>query len=109
MKRGVPTDVLLLSPERGASFILKPLMRIVLTTCLLLFAIQPALAADEDGNVSATMLVLGKVWTADARRPFVEAVAVNGEKIIAVGSREELERHRSAKTQVIDAGSGMVV
>jgi predicted amidohydrolase YtcJ len=109
MKRGVPTDVLLLSPERGANFVLKRVMRILLTTCLLLFAIDPALATDEHGNDSATMLVLGKVWTADARRPFVEAVAVDGEKIIAVGTRDELERHRNAKTQVIDAGSGMVV
>src|SRR6476619_4471277 len=109
MKRGVLTDVSLVSPERDPNFVLKPVMRIVLTFCLLLFAIQQALAADEDGNASATMLVLGKVWTADARRPFVEAVAVNGDKIISVGSREELERHRNAKTQVIDAGSGMVV
>ena len=47
MKRAVPTDVLLLWPERDVNFVLKPLMRIVLALYSLLFAIQPALATDE--------------------------------------------------------------
>jgi predicted amidohydrolase YtcJ len=53
--------------------------------------------------------VEGRIWTGDSHRPFAEAVAVRGDKIAAVGSREELAPYRSADTQVFDAGAGMVV
>jgi predicted amidohydrolase YtcJ len=84
-------------------------MRIPLIFCLLGLATQLTLAADSVGKGSATTLVIGKIWTADARRPFVEAVAISGEKIVAAGSRAELDRYRDAKTQVIDAAGGLVV
>ena len=57
----------------------------------------------------ATIVVQGRVWTGDARRPWAEAVAVRGEQITAVGSREEVARLSGAETQVIDAGDGLVV
>src|SRR4051812_32735511 len=66
-------------------------------------------AVAVESEKSAEMVVFGRIWTADAHRPWAEAVATRGEKIIAVGSREELEPYRSKKTQVIDAGDGMVV
>jgi predicted amidohydrolase YtcJ len=84
-------------------------MRILHIFCLTILALQPALAAEPDGERSATMLVLGKIWTADARRPFVEAVAVRGDKIVAAGSRAELDTYRDAKTQIVDASGGLVV
>ena len=66
---------------------------------------QAAASAAEQ----ATILVEGRIWTGDARRPWAEAVAVEGERIIAVGSREDVARLTGAETQVIDAGDGLVV
>lgn len=80
-----------------------------LCAVLCLFAaIQSPLLGDEVVP-PATLVVYGKIWTADAARPWVEAVAVRGEKIAAVGSRDEIAPLVDGKTQVVDAGEGLVV
>ncbi len=48
------------------------------------------------------VLVNGKIWTVDDRRPEVEAVAVLGNRIAAVGSTEEIRKWVGANTKVID-------
>jgi predicted amidohydrolase YtcJ len=55
------------------------------------------------------MLVTGRIWTGDARRPWADAVAVRDDRVIAVGSRDEVEHFRGEKTRAVDAKSGMVV
>ena len=49
-----------------------------------------------------------RVWTGDSARPRAEALAVRGERILAVGSNAEVDRHRSPRTRVIDAGGRLV-
>jgi len=44
-----------------------------------------------------------KVWTVDKAHPTAQAVAILGDRIIAVGSNAEVEVLRSAATKVIDA------
>jgi hypothetical protein len=48
------------------------------------------------------VLINGKIWTVDDRRPEVEAVAVLGNRIAAVGSTEEIRKWVGANTKVID-------
>ncbi len=48
------------------------------------------------------VLVNGKIWTVDDKRPEVEAVAVLGNRIAAVGSTEEIRKWIGANTKVID-------
>jgi len=48
------------------------------------------------------VLVNGVIYTGDAARPRVEAVAVLGERIIAVGSSREIRALANASTKVID-------
>ena len=48
------------------------------------------------------VLVNGKIWTVDDKRPEVEAVAVLGNRIAAVGSTEEIRKWIGANTRVID-------
>ena len=50
-----------------------------------------------------------KIWTADVGRPQAEALAVIGERIVAVGSSAEIEAWRGSQTRVIDAGGKRVV
>lgn len=40
------------------------------------------------------------IWTGNASMPFAEAIAIQGERILAVGSNRELAALRGAKTQV---------
>jgi predicted amidohydrolase YtcJ len=49
-----------------------------------------------------------RVWTGDSARPAAQALAVRGERLVAVGSNAEVDRHRSPRTRVIDAGGRLV-
>jgi predicted amidohydrolase YtcJ len=69
---------------------------------------QSAFAAPTDGE-PASVIIEGRIWTADSHRRFAEAVAVRGEKIVAVGSRDDLQKFRGEQTRVIDAAGGLVV
>ncbi len=75
-------------------------------TLVLVFSAGAVRAADE---VRATVIVVGRVWTGVTQHPFAEAVGIRDEKIVAVGSRDEVEKYRDAKTQVINAGNGLIV
>ncbi len=44
------------------------------------------------------VLVNGVVWTGKPEKPWAEAVAVKGDKIIAVGTTEKIKKHAGAKT-----------
>ena len=45
-----------------------------------------------------------RVWTVDASQPEAEAVAILGDRIVAVGSSLQVDAWRGAKTRVVDAG-----
>ena len=61
-------------------------------------------------SASADIVVLhAKVYTVNAREPWAEALAVSGDKIVAVGSDKEIERYRGANTKVIDAAGRVVL
>ena len=60
--------------------------------------------------MSADMILLnGRFHTVDKTQPLATAVAIQGGKFIAVGDVEEVMRHRSATTQVIDLNGRTVV
>ncbi|MGD9633661.1 MAG: amidohydrolase [Pirellulales bacterium] len=54
-------------------------------------------------------LVVGRIWTGDPQRPWAEAVAIEGDRIVAVGTRADVAAHVGTGAQVIDAGDGIVV
>jgi len=54
------------------------------------------------------VIVNARVWTGDARRPWADAVAVEGDRIRAVGSSAEIMK-LAAGARVIDAHGAMVV
>lgn len=57
----------------------------------------------------ATLIVVnGPVFTGEGR-PVAEALAVSGDRIVAVGTRAEIERRRGPATTVVDAAGGTVV
>ncbi|MEN3039138.1 MAG: amidohydrolase [Candidatus Kryptonium sp.] len=48
------------------------------------------------------IFINGKIWTVDKAKPIAQAVAVLGDKIIAVGSNSEIKKYSGKNTQVID-------
>jgi predicted amidohydrolase YtcJ len=56
----------------------------------------------------STAVVNARVWTGDARRPWAEAVAASGDRIVAVGSNEEIRALSGPATRVVDGRGGML-
>ncbi len=54
------------------------------------------------------VIVNARVWTADPRRPWADAVAVAGDRIAAVGSSAEVRKLVGPSTRIVDA-KGMMV
>lgn len=66
-------------------------------------------AQRDDGGPIDLMVVNGRVFTADGSGDLAEAVAVQGNRIVHVGSTREVLRLRRPQTEVIDAGGNAVV
>ena len=75
---------------------------------LLLFSAAGCASAVSSSPVTLAV-VNGRVWTADAGRPWVEAVAVAGDRIAAVGSSAEVRKLAGPTARMVDAGGRMVV
>ncbi len=71
-------------------------LAIILSSC--------AFLAAENKPAADLIIRNAKVWTVDAARPEGEAVAVLGDRIVAVGSNSQIEAWRGPNSQVFDAG-----
>lgn len=73
--------------------------------CVLAFGVQtPRAVSDAD-----LLIVNARVYPAGGSKTFHEAVAVSGNRIVAVGARADLEHLRGAKTQLVDARGAAVL
>lgn len=82
------------------------------TRVLAPLALAAALAGCGAGTaVEPADLVLtnGKIVTVDPERPTAEAVAIAGEKIIAVGSAREIRAYIGPDTEVLDLGGQLAI
>ncbi|MBM3312438.1 MAG: amidohydrolase, partial [Candidatus Aminicenantes bacterium] len=50
------------------------------------------------------ILVNGKIWTGDPRRPEAEAVAFLGDKVVALGTTDDIRRAAAPSAETIDLG-----
>ncbi len=75
-----------------------------------LITLLAALAAAEAAAQGATLiLVNGRIWTGNPRQPEVEAVAIDGSRILAVGTSMAIRNFAGPDCKVIDAGGRRVV
>ena len=64
----------------------------------------------EAQTMQADLIITNaNVRTLDANRPRAQAVAVLGNRVIAVGTSSEVERARGPRTRTIDAGGALVL
>src|SRR5258705_1596909 len=69
----------------------------------LLFAICACISSFAQSHPSADLVITNaKIWTVDKAHPRAEAVAVIGDRIVAVWSDSEIDGWRDSLTQGID-------
>jgi len=73
---------------------------LVLVTALLLGVGGPSLWAQE--NAGERIFFHAKIFTGDPQNPYAEAVAIRGDKIVAVGNLRAVTKAASAKAERID-------
>ena len=66
-------------------------------------------AQRDDAGPVDLIVVNGRVYTADGQGRMAEAVAVQGNKILRVGTNREVQRLRRPQTVVLDARGGAVL
>ncbi|HTK78689.1 MAG TPA: amidohydrolase family protein [Gemmataceae bacterium] len=62
-----------------------------------------------DAFLSDAVFVNGKVWTVDPTRPEVQAIAVWRDRIVAVGSTDEVKKLAGPATKVVELNGGRVM
>ncbi len=74
---------------------------------IILFLVASANAQSQ--SAPDYVLVNGKIFTAEAKHPYAQALAVKGERILSVGTSEEISRLASPHTIRIDLHGRLVI
>jgi len=83
---------------------MRPVMALAMVS---LFACASVSA--QESPFADLAIVHGRVWTVDAQHPRAEAVAIRGDRIVAVGSDAEIAKWIGPATRKIDAQSKSVL
>lgn len=85
------------------------LIRVALGTGLLLLTSCSSPSSPQPGGPVITLaLVNGRVWTGNVSQPEAEAVAIAGDRVVAVGTTADI-RARATGAEVVDLGGHFVV
>ena len=77
--------------------------------CLSAF-VGPARTQQQTTMPAADTVVMhAKIYTVNSRQPWAEALAIAGDKIVAVGTEKDIAPYRGEKTRVIDANGSLVL
>jgi hypothetical protein len=79
------------------------------TAILSLLFLGMPIAAPAEEIPADTVFTNGRIYTVDAQRTFVEAVAIKDGKFLAVGSAKEIEGSIGKQTRVIDLGGAFAM
>jgi len=67
-----------------------------------------AFACGGESPKATLVITHARIWTADAARPYSEAMAIMGDTICAIGEAEEMRPFVGEHTQVVDLGGHFV-
>lgn len=75
----------------------------------LAFVCVLVLAGCTQDPPEATLAVTGaRIWTGDEAQPWAEAMAIDGDRILAVGSDADIKHYVAASTELVDGGALVV-
>ena len=83
--------------------------RMILGVFVVLLAACGGDKTNDANGVADLLLINGDVVTVDDTIPQAEAVAIAGDRILAVGTTDEMLRYRGDDTEVVDVGGQMVI
>jgi predicted amidohydrolase YtcJ len=78
---------------------------LVALSCVL----PPVFSYAQSKPAADLIITNAKVWTVDKSLPTAQAVAVIGERIVAVGSNADIDGWRGTHTQILDAGGKLLL
>ena len=79
------------------------------TTCCLALVATFLLTTGVHADPADYVFTGGKVYTVNKEQPWAEAVAIQGKKIIFVGSTSDAKRHIGEQTKVVDLDGKMML
>jgi predicted amidohydrolase YtcJ len=63
----------------------------------------------QPSTVAGTVVVNARIYTVNVRQPWAEALAIRGDRLLAVGSAKDIAAYRGPSTKVIDARGKLVL
>jgi predicted amidohydrolase YtcJ len=87
------------------------LLLLFATACLVLLCclVLPQQSPAQSRPAADLIITNAKIWTVDAFQPLAQAVAVLGDRIVAVGSTSAVDAWRGPNTKVIDAAGKLLL
>ena len=84
---------------------------VVLIVCVFFCAVASVTAQDtkDAKNAADTIVIHGRIYTLDSKHPWAQALAIRGDKIVAVGDDATIAKFRGPDTKVIDAAGQLVL
>lgn len=80
----------------------------MLVVLLVVCQASSALAQQAAGADADLIVRNARIWTGDSMRPRAQALAVRGERLVAVGTNAQVDAHRSPRTRILDAGARFI-
>ena len=87
---------------------MRSVLHLLIASGLLGLAAPPA-KSQSRASQPADLVIYGRAWTGDSSTPWAQAVAVKGDKIVAVGDSASVARQVGPRTRTLANGKGMVV
>jgi len=87
----------------------RALKELLLPVLLIVLLALTNLACQQAPAGKADLIIAGKIFTGLNSRPFVEALAASGDKILATGSRQEINRYAGPQTRIIELAEGVAI
>ena len=84
------------------------LMKIAGAVAVVAVVAAATLVAAQQRNPADLILVNGRIYTLDAARPWAEAMAVRGSRIVAVGTNTDVRTLANSETRTIDLKGAFV-
>jgi predicted amidohydrolase YtcJ len=85
------------------------LRRLFLSLVIFCLCADLALAQGQASTVADTVVTNARIYTVNSQQPWAEALAISGDKILAVGSAKDMAAYRGPATKVIDAQGRLVL
>src|SRR5690348_10866711 len=76
--------------------------------CVIVLGCSPSSGHTAMPHISLAV-VNARAWTGDTSRPWADAIAVSGDRIVAVGASAQIRKMADSATRIIDAKGAMLV